>query len=68
MEGGDLMVQVITGLQIVNNVWIQYLQEEPKLQCSAKEETSMDWIPCHIIADERVCPLLHPPAQKVECF
>jgi hypothetical protein len=62
------MVQVITGLQTVNNVWIECRQEEPKLQCNAKEESSMDWIPCYVIADERVCLLLHPPAQNVECF
>ena len=62
------MVQVITGLQTVNNVWRECLQEECKLWCSAKEEISMDWLPCYIIADERVCLLLRPPTQKVECF
>ena len=65
--GGDLMVQVITGLQSFNNIWIESLQEEPKLRCSAKEE-SMDWILCYITADERVCLVLRSPAQKAECF
>jgi hypothetical protein len=62
------MVQVITGLQSVNNVWIKRLEGETKLQCSAKQESSIDWIPCYIIADKRVCLLLRPPAQKFECF
>ena len=62
------MVQVITGLQSANNVWRECLQEESKLRSSAKEESSMDWLLCYIIADERVCLLLRPPAQKVECF
>jgi len=62
------MVLVITGLQSFNNGWRECLQEEPKFRCSAKEENSMDWVPCYIIADERVYLLLRPPAQKVECF
>jgi hypothetical protein len=50
-------VQVITGLQSVSNVWIERLQEELKLRCSAKEESSMVWVPCLIIANRRVCLL-----------
>ena len=62
------MVQVITGLQTVHNVRTECLQKEPKLQCSAKEESSMDWIPCYIIAVESVCLLLHPLAQNGRVF
>lgn len=38
------------------------------MRCSAKEESCLDWLPCYIIADERVCLLLRPPAQAVVVF
>jgi hypothetical protein len=31
------------------NVWTEYLLEEPKLQCSAKEESAMNWVLCYVM-------------------